>query len=276
MAIINFRKKLIFFLLIYLIGSNSFCLADPNSASRDSEQEISPTVSRQSQTLVINIHGKISKLLLEKFRKITQKLPLESQFPPTLLVTLDSNGGDGEAAIEIGKILRTYHAHVFVTNRCGSACVFTFAGGEFRASLPSSIGIHQARVTISDNGARIIKELDLSKSESAQNLLSNFDKKAADYLLQMGLAEDFYERIQNQKTKELYWLDEKEVEKYKLNGFTTEALNSTIKQLSEKSAVNIDQNKLLRNSEEVLKECVYFKNEPNNFARCYINVMNRS
>lgn len=252
---------------------SQFCMAADTAP--DAEQEIVPLINRQSQTLVINIQGKISKILLEKIRKTTQKLPIEDKFPPTLLVTLDSNGGDGEAAVEIGKILRTYHAHVMITNRCGSACVFTYAGGAFRSSLPSSIGIHQARVTISDNGARVIKELDVSKNETAQTMLNNFDRKASDYLDQMGMGSGFYERIQNQKTKELYWLDEKEVEKFKLNGFTAEALSNITKQLNERSNYYVDQNKVLINSQNVLKECVYFKNEPSNFVKCYVGVMTR-
>ena len=266
--------------LIAILLSCSISLVSHISIAADtapeSEQEVAPLINRQSQTLVINIQGKISKILLEKIRKTTQKLPIEDKFPPTLLVTLDSNGGDGEAALEIGKILRTYHAHVMVTNRCGSACVFTYAGGAFRTSLPSSIGIHQARVTISDNGARVIKELDASKNETAQNMLNNFDRKATEYLDQMGMGVGFYEHIQNQKTKELYWLDEKEVEKFKLNGFTNEALSNITKQLNERSNYYVDQNKVLMNSQNVLKECVYYKNEPNNFVKCYVGVMTRN
>ena len=246
-----------------------------NGIQLDNEQDSQSVITRQTPTVVINIQGKISKLLLEKIRKSTQKLSNEDKFPPVLVVTLDSNGGDGEAAIEIGKILRNYHAHVFVTNRCGSACVFTFAGGAFRSSIPSSLGIHQPRVTISDSGARVIKELDLSKNESAQNMLDAFERKAASFLDEMVMGNGFYERIQAQKTKELYWLDEAEVEKYKLNGFTPETLNNMTKQISILANYPIEQNKVVANSQNVLKECTYLKNEPNNFAKCYINVMTR-
>ncbi len=274
-------KKLIFTLLfIKAFGLNGTCFAENSQANQAVEQETKSNVSNQWQAdmprpLVINIQGKISKLLLEKIRKMTQKLPTEHQFPPALLVILDSNGGDGDAAIEIGKILRSYHAHVFVSEKCGSACIFTFAGGEFRTSPPSSIGIHKPRVTLSDNGARTIKELDVSQSEHALHLLNNFDKKASDYLVQMGMGDGLYERIQSQKTKELYWLDEREVERYKLNGYTSEALEITTNQLHQKTAGQIDQNKVLANSADVLKECISLKKDTNNFAQCYINVMTR-
>ncbi len=242
----------------------------PNT--EDPEQP-SSQLTRYGQTMVINIHGKISRLLLDKIRKTTQRLPVENRFPPSLVVTLDSLGGDGEAAIEIGRLLRNYNAHIFVTNRCGSACVFIYAGGAFRAAIPNSIGIHQPRVTISDNNARILKELDVNKNEVAQTMLNNFDNKANEYFIAMGIGNGFYERVQSQKTKELYWLDEKEIEKYQLSGYTAETLNAVTNDLNLKNNNNPDKNKTILNSQNVLKECVYYKNEPSNFLKCYVKVM---
>lgn len=241
----------------------------------DIEQDAIPVFSRQSQTMVLTIQGKISKNLLSTIAKSTQQLPFEDKFPPSLLVLLDSNGGDGEAAIEIGKLLRKYNAHVFVTNRCGSACVFIYAGGVFRGALPSSIGIHQPRVTLSGRGARVIKELDVSKNETAQKVLSSFDSKGDEYFNRMGMTPGFYERIQNQKTKELYWLDEKELEKYKLNGFYEGYLNSLTHNINVRMPNSVDRDKVLANSLNILKECVYWKNEPNNFMKCYISTITK-
>ena len=268
------KKRYYFFsLLISALFFNPTSRAD--SISPENEQDAIPVINRQSQTMVIAIQGKISKNLLATLNKGLQKLPLEDKFPPSLMVLLDSNGGDGEAAIEIGKLLRKYNAHVFVTNRCGSACVFVYAGGVFRASLPSSIGIHQPRVTLSDNGARIIKELDASRNETAQNMLNSFDSKADEYFNRMGMAPGFYERIQSQKTKELHWLDEKELEKYKINGFSEEYLNSLTRNISVRMTHPLERDKVLANSLNVLKECSYWKNEPSNFMRCYVNTITK-
>lgn len=267
----NIINILTIFIFLYFVLFN---ISEAADNTNDDPSDINPSqLTRQSQTTIININGKISKLLLERIKKTTQRLNTDNRFPPSLVVTLDSLGGDGEAAIEIGKILRTYNAHVFVTNRCGSACVFIYAGGSFRSSIPLSIGIHQPRVTISDNGARIIKELDLNKNELAQNMLSNFDSKANEYFNNMGISNGFYERVQSQKTKELYWLDEKEIDKFELNGLTNDTLNAMVADLNANSRNNLDKNKVVMNSKSVLKECLYFKNEPHNFLKCYIKVM---
>ena len=265
------RHLLLFLVTLHVLFIDLTYATEP--ISQDNEQDAVPVINRQSQTMVIAIQGKISKNLLTSIIKITQKLPLEDKFPPYLMVLLDSNGGDGEAAIEIGKLLRKFNAHVFVTNRCGSACVFVYAGGVFRASLPSSIGIHQPRVTLSDSGARIIKELDTSKNETAQNMLTSFDSKADDYFNRMGITPGFYNRIQSQKTKELHWLDEKELEKYKINGFSEEYLDILIRNINGRMTHPMDRDRVIMNSLNVLKECSYWKNEPSNFTKCYMSTI---
>jgi len=57
---------------------------------------------------------------------------------------LASDGGDIDAAMDIGRILRNAGIFTFVgkTDRCASACVFAFMGGE-RRSVAGQLGIHR-------------------------------------------------------------------------------------------------------------------------------------
>ncbi len=59
-------------------------------------------------------------------------------------VSLSGNGGDIDAAMEVGRVLRRLGVSTFVArgNQCLSSCVFAFMGGE-RRNVAGRIGIHR-------------------------------------------------------------------------------------------------------------------------------------
>jgi hypothetical protein len=59
-------------------------------------------------------------------------------------VWLDSNGGDIDAGMELGRLLRDRGVYTLVgkNDQCMSACVFVFMGGE-RRSVAGRLGIHR-------------------------------------------------------------------------------------------------------------------------------------
>lgn len=59
-------------------------------------------------------------------------------------VWLASNGGDIDAGMELGRLLRQLHVVTLIdkNDRCLSACVFAFMGGE-RRSVAGQLGIHR-------------------------------------------------------------------------------------------------------------------------------------
>ena len=59
-------------------------------------------------------------------------------------VSLSGNGGDVDAAMEVGRLLRRLGVSTFVArgNQCLSSCVFAFMGGD-RRSVAGRIGIHR-------------------------------------------------------------------------------------------------------------------------------------
>jgi hypothetical protein len=59
-------------------------------------------------------------------------------------VSLSGNGGDVDAAMEVGRVLRRLGVSTFVArgNQCLSSCVFAFMGGD-RRTVAGRIGIHR-------------------------------------------------------------------------------------------------------------------------------------
>ena len=82
----------------------------------------SGAVKDRSQVVILNIQGNISTNLLAKVQQ-SVALMRGNPFPTGLIVFLNSLGGDGVAAMKIGRLLRQSKAHVFVSGKCGSACV---------------------------------------------------------------------------------------------------------------------------------------------------------
>lgn len=87
------------------------------------------------------ISGSISMDDVRVVTGVLERMRAENETPFFLL---DSEGGDVEAAISIGRLFRKMSAHVFVQYRvakCFSACVFIYAGAIHRNA--ERIGIHR-------------------------------------------------------------------------------------------------------------------------------------
>ena len=123
---------------------------EAQAARQTSPDAVAPN---QGKVMVIGINGLISKNALEKVRQSIGQVSGDP-IPAGLIVLLDSAGGDGVAAMQIGRLLRKANAHVFVTGECASACIFVLASGVVRVAPSYSVGIHRGRVTMSDANAK--------------------------------------------------------------------------------------------------------------------------
>jgi ATP-dependent protease ClpP protease subunit len=162
--------------------------------------QLEPIDAKQIQ--VILIKGPISRTLFSNMRQLLNQLKVmaeeapagEEFIPGKLIVLLDSRGGDGMAAMDIGRILRQANAHVFVTGECSSACVFLLASGVVRGAPTFTVGIHQARITMSSDAGVIKREVNIQDDPKAKALLEQFEKDAKVYLAEMGLPAVFFKR----------------------------------------------------------------------------------
>jgi ATP-dependent protease ClpP protease subunit len=223
----------------------------------------------QQQIQLIQFKGSISRTLLAKLRQHT--LPEDTDpIPAGLIVMLDSKGGDGMAAIEIGRILRKAKAHVFVTGECSSACILVLSGGVVRGAPTFSVGIHQARITLSNNSGVISKEVDAQTSAVAKSLLEQFDRSAQAYFADMGIPADLFIAMQSYPAKRLHRLSSQEITLYGLNGIEDEYLmQRTAFYEAQPGRWPKDKDEFLRRTMKVSTECVPYDAKPVEFVRCY-------
>jgi hypothetical protein len=152
----------------------------------------------------------------------------KDEIPGGLLVLLNSPGGDGDAAMAIGHLLRQKKAHTFVTGRCESACVFILASGVARAARSRTVGVHAGRLTISDPQGKVLKEVDATRSLNDSFKLTSFNSDIRNYFAEMGIEHGLLDVILAHQTKQTYQLSEQEMKQYRLIGFDNEYFNERV------------------------------------------------
>lgn len=234
----------------------------------DSKKPADPNASPR-EIKVVQITGSISRALLAKIKQ--QPLANDQDpIPAGVIVMLDSKGGDGMAAIEIGRLLRAAKAHVFVAGECSSACIFVLSGGVVRSAPTFSVGIHQARITLSNNSGVISKEVDSSSNPVAQSLLDQYERTATRYFADMGIPADLFVAMQSFPAKRLHRLSSQEITLYGLNGIEDEYLMQRAQLYEEQPGRwPKDKDEFLRRTMKVSTECLSFDKNPVDFVKCY-------
>ncbi len=230
--------------------------------------------AQSDRVVVTSLKGLISKNALERLKQsITQVRG--DPIPAGLIILLDSQGGDGVAAMQIGRLLRASNAHIFVTGQCSSACIFVLAGGVVRVAPSYSVGIHRGRITLSDANAKVIQELDANESAAAKSALQAFERQAPLYLSDMGISAALFPLMQSHQMKGVYRLSASEMAKTGLVGFDKVYLQSRAG-LYEKAPYQIDADELERRTMRVASRCSGFEKQRLEFVRCYTETLRDS
>ena len=218
---------------------------------------------------VLQISGSISRALLANIKQQPMSNELDP-IPAGMIVMLDSKGGDGIAGMEIGRILRAAKAHVFVTGECSSACIFVLSGGVVRGAPTFSVGIHQARITLSNSSGAIAKEVDSSSNPTAKALLEQYESMAPRYFADMGIPADLFIAMQSFPAKRLHRLSSQEITLYGRNGIEDEYLMQRTQLYEEQPGRwPKDKDEFLRRTMKVSTECMPFDKNPVDFVKCY-------
>src|SRR5262249_3581292 len=113
-------------------------------------KEVRDHCSFLSASIDVNVSGQIDGSLEASIRGLHAALRADSVFQLKLAwpqwgikVRIKSLGGDLDAALRIGRMLRDLQAYVEVEEECSSACVFLLAGAALRGPLEAKIGIHR-------------------------------------------------------------------------------------------------------------------------------------
>jgi len=238
-----------------------------------------PVNKIDDQTRVILIKGTISRQLLETMRQTfgaySDAATKPEPIPAGLIVLLDSRGGDGIAAMEIGRILRRAKAHTMVSGECSSACVFILASGVMRSAPTFTVGIHQGRITVSNDAGVIKKEVDIQTDPKAKALFSRFEVMAQAYFAEMGLPNELFQLMQAHTMKGVHRLTAEEITLYGLNGFDEGYLTQRVDFYQNQGGrwTQLDKDELHRRTMKVASQCAPLETAPAAYIECYKKVL---
>lgn len=172
----------------------------PSSAALTQIQD--PNRCPSPYGLCWEVTGLIAKSDLQELARIVNRL---SGTKATPFFLLNSNGGDVEVAIAIGRRLRQFQATALTWNDggCYSSCVFILAGA-VRRTLSTSIGIHRPYSSRTDERGYQATQLD-------QRRLA---KLAKDYLEEVNVLPSLYDAMVSIPPEKIKLLTKSELESY--------------------------------------------------------------
>lgn len=264
-TIVYFGKPMVFFLSVFFSFTFSFTF---NHWAHAKDSTAGKPVNPQSRTVTIRIEGEIKPDLIPKVKEAVA-MTTGDPLPAGLIVLLNSQGGDGLAAIEVGRLLREAHAHVFVTDKCASACVFILMGGVVRQAPELSIGIHKARLTgiSKKTGARV--EINADANPKTAAILAEGNRKLQDYVKDMGMSKAFFEQMEATPVNRIRWLSRIEARELDIIGIEEDYLKHREAYVMERYKTKPGE--LKKNTDQIIDRCAYEFTKPNggNFVRCY-------
>lgn len=124
-------------------------------------------------------------------------------------VWLASEGGDLDASLEIGRVLRRMGAFTVVgkSDQCASACVFAFMGGERRA-VAGQLGIHRPYFPFTQD------------TPDRQARFRHLQKTVRGYIEEMDFPSSFYETMMLVPPETMKFLDPAELKRFYLQGIS--------------------------------------------------------
>ncbi len=124
-------------------------------------------------------------------------------------ITLSSDGGDMEAAMQIGRQLRRLgiFTRIAQPDQCMSACVFAFMGGE-RRTVAGKLGIHRPYFpTTTESGDRIARYRALQRA-------------VREYVEEMDFPQSFYEAVMLVPPESMNYLQAADLKRFYLEGIS--------------------------------------------------------
>ena len=156
---------------------------------------------------ILKIEGKIKYEDDLEFKKALQELKMNEYKIKLNSVVLNTRGGNTNAAMEIGKIIRKEKLNTYVGPKhvCGSACIYVLSGGVIRMAF-GDVSVH--RSSFND-------EYPIEKLEKA---IVEKDIEKMNYLYEMGMTTQLVEAIKVTPHWTRLTLDEKEKRRWGVHG----------------------------------------------------------
>ena len=220
---------------------------------------------------VIEINGHIQPSLVFKLRTALKDTD-SRRFPAGALLLLNSGGGDGIAAMEIGRLARSAKAHTFVRGRCASACVFIFAGGVVRSSPNggAAVGIHRPRLTGFVKGLGVV-DINTASNQNAANALEVSNRLSEVFLREMGMPDALYKAMMATPSEQMRYLDAAELSALGLAGF--DAAYREARAPAAAARYGVSAQEFVQRTMSVQDKCLAEKTTAHEFVQCYRRVL---
>ncbi len=233
-----------------------------------------PSSEQYMDTRLLRIQGPITDQTQKSVLDQVRFLQNSHSRPASVVVLINSAGGNGEAALAIGRLLRQHQAHVFVVGRCDSACVFILAGGVVRAGTPGALGVHAGRLTQTNAQGRVIREIDARQSLNDSFRLTDFNSEVRRYLKEMGIGQGLLDVILAHQSKAVYRLTPQEITHYKLYGVDPDYLNQFTDQYNQTDSKHpINSYELTQQILSVPIKCRSNIGHDADFLHCYQRIL---
>ena len=211
----------------------------------------------------ISIFGKISPNDSKELAQAISDLKRNYNKKIVLLVRLDTNGGNVEASLDIGKMLRKEEATAVVGDDavCLSSCVLILAGAPYR-TIAGRVGIHRPYMPNDTNTS-----VKLQKQK-----YSNLGKVVRKYLVDMNVQPKLYDDMVYISPENVKILSAENLTSYGLNGndpYFDEANAS-----KEAQKAGLSRIEYSRRQSRAISECNEMNGgNVNDFGRCYQDIM---
>ena len=176
-------------------------------------------------------------------------------------LSLNSEGGNVEAAIEIGILARNNELATWVHPNavCASACTLTFLGGVVRTML-GRFGIHRPYST----------RYNISNADATESY-DRINKATGAYLAQMNITPRLLEAMNVIPPSEIRWLTESERNEFGIDG--GDPVYADRKQSEYAKKHGISKGELYRRQQSASSQCINTGLSIKEMERCYSDVM---
>lgn len=203
-------------------------------------------------TRVIQIYGTI---------KLTDPADLEKLIRtiPNFGVSLNSVGGNVEAALALGRTLRREDKHAVVgpDDVCISACVLVLAGATYRAIFGGAVGIHRPFV---EQDSAITPEQQKTQYEG-------IERTVRAYLLEMNVDGRLYDDMFRISPANVKYLTSSEMRAYGLEGSDPYMEQAAYAQRAKDFGISTQE--LLRRQNDARVKCKHRKAD---FGECFLAI----
>ena len=231
-------KQLTLFLFI-TFTSNSFSAVSIEKYNKTDE-------------VTIRITDKIVSNDLTEFKNALMRIETEKMKLHLNTVQLDSDGGSGNTAVAIGRLIRKNNLNTYVAPKdyCSSACFVIFLGGVQRYGF-GNLGVHDS--TFSEDVKYERKDL--------VKLIEQSDKRHIDYLNEMDISTSLADVIHSTKFWDVRYLTEEEKNLYRVNGTDRAISEILFKEISSEKNITREEFKKILNSQygKCFNEMKYLK-----------------